>query len=292
MEILPERLGDWLSACLRRQPPRARLVAAGGALSVRGRGVRQVFPEAKLVFLIVGNWELAWGGRREQLTAGDLWLVAAGTHHAERCLPPGPIRVLALFCAGDDLRIHLAEVVPPLTAQPLVQAVWPAARGRLISQLIALLATDDLPAASAQRTRDLLFDRLRAVARLPCQPIARAGGTLVLTAGRRLIEERHADPGFTIARLARDLHLHPASLARAWRRLAGTGPAVELAHRRLHTAQELLRTTALPIAEIARRSGYARHDSFTRHFRARTGQSPESWRVLGVLREEVGAPPP
>ena len=54
---------------------------------------------------------------------------------------------------------------------------------------------------------------------------------------------------------------------------------------RLDRAQELLRTTGLPVAEVAAACGYARPAHFAALFRARTGLTMSAWRGRPAKRE-------
>lgn len=99
---------------------------------------------------------------------------------------------------------------------------------------------------------------------------------------RRLVAQR-PDAAWTVDVLAQAFHLSPSSLRR---RLAeaeiGAGALVREV--RLETGLQLLQTTALPVGEVARRSGYDSHSRFSAAFRARFGFAPS------VLRGGEGAP--
>lgn len=77
--------------------------------------------------------------------------------------------------------------------------------------------------------------------------------------------------------LARDLRLSPATLRRRLR-AEGQGYAAIRAEIRLMQARTLLRDTALSVAEIAARLGYAEPSAFHRAFLKLAGQSPAAWR--------------
>jgi len=85
------------------------------------------------------------------------------------------------------------------------------------------------------------------------------------------------------AHLAEDLSLEgmagvaamsASHFARAFRAATGSSPLQFVIAERLETALVLLRTTRLPIAEIAHRVGYADGPRFARHFRRRFGATP------------------
>ena len=71
----------------------------------------------------------------------------------------------------------------------------------------------------------------------------------------------------------------PASTsARAFQRSVGEPPLAYVARRRIETAKTLLRSSALPVADIAARSGFASASYFSTAFRRHTGHSPSEYR--------------
>lgn len=78
--------------------------------------------------------------------------------------------------------------------------------------------------------------------------------------------------------LARALDLSPERARHAVRESCGTGFARLLAEERLATAAQLLRHTDLPVAEVARRSGFGSVAHFHARFRARWRTTPAALR--------------
>ena len=68
-------------------------------------------------------------------------------------------------------------------------------------------------------------------------------------------------------------------LQRVFAEIAGTGFREELAAIRMDAAAELLETTPLPIADIARRVGYRQSAQFAKAFRAHRGVLPSIYRA-------------
>ena len=52
----------------------------------------------------------------------------------------------------------------------------------------------------------------------------------------------------------------------------------------MHLAEELLATTDLGVAVVARRVGYDAEEAFSRAFKRMYGQSPAAWRAAHRLR--------
>jgi AraC family transcriptional activator FtrA len=67
-------------------------------------------------------------------------------------------------------------------------------------------------------------------------------------------------------------------LTRTFHQRLGLSPAAWLAKARLGKALSLLRETTLPVAEVARQSGYASTHTLARQVRAETGKSPRAAR--------------
>jgi len=94
------------------------------------------------------------------------------------------------------------------------------------------------------------------------------------------LASRH-DERLRIGDLARDAGVHPVHLIRSFQRFFGRTPGQYLRERRLEAAAVLLRTTDLPIVDVALRAGFADQSHFTRAFRGRLGVAP------GAFRREV-----
>ena len=71
----------------------------------------------------------------------------------------------------------------------------------------------------------------------------------------------------------------PSRLSRAFVRAAGVPPSLYLKAQCLARAQELLRTTALSLNDIACRSGFGTPVTFFRAFRRATGETPAMYRL-------------
>ncbi|WP_296223695.1 AraC family transcriptional regulator [Ralstonia sp. UBA689] len=91
------------------------------------------------------------------------------------------------------------------------------------------------------------------------------------------IEQRYAEP-LTADALAAEVGLSARRLATLFRAEYGTTLHARLAEVRLRHALSLLEATALPIAEIAARTGYYDQSALTRHLKAAHGVTPAAVR--------------
>ena len=109
----------------------------------------------------------------------------------------------------------------------------------------------------------------------------------VSTPGRRgallaeatlVMEQRHEDPALCLDDVAHAIATSSRQLQRVFGELAGSAFREELAAIRMQHGAELLLTTDLPVAEIARRVGYRQAAQFAKAFRRHHGESPSGLR--------------
>ena len=81
-----------------------------------------------------------------------------------------------------------------------------------------------------------------------------------------------------VEELAQVAHLSPSRLSALFRQHYGISLIKWRDHIRMQKAKELIRLTALPIAEIATKVGYADPLYFSRRFRSHTGVAPSEFR--------------
>ncbi len=92
-----------------------------------------------------------------------------------------------------------------------------------------------------------------------------------------IIRSDHADPP-GVADIARQVGLSSFQLNRRLKGLLGITARQLLTKTRIDTASRLLRTTDLPISDVALRSGYFDQSAFTRQFRRSVGLTPRQYR--------------
>jgi transcriptional regulator GlxA family with amidase domain len=94
----------------------------------------------------------------------------------------------------------------------------------------------------------------------------------------------HLDRPLTIATLAGRANLTERTLIRRFRAATGTAPMTWLRNIRLDHARSLLETTALPIDQIAERSGLGSPANLRHHFTRTVGVSPSTYRRVFSTR--------
>jgi AraC family transcriptional regulator len=93
----------------------------------------------------------------------------------------------------------------------------------------------------------------------------------------RLLESTYHRP-HSIVDLAHRAGISPFQLVRTFKRVTGTTPHQFILRMRLRAAARLLRTTALPVTEIAYAVGFEDLSNFIHSFRAEFGMSPSAYR--------------
>jgi AraC family transcriptional regulator len=175
----------------------------------------------------------------------------------------------------------MTEAVPNVAIATLNPELSAVLRG-LLADALSTLAQDPSGAGrSIRRAADLLARGAEI-----SDPIA-AGG---LAPWQCKLVEAHIAANLD-GRLSRQLlaglvRLSGSHFARAFKASFGCAPHAYLVARRVAHAKDLLRTTGLPLCEIALICGMADQAHFSSVFRRSAGQSPSAW------RRRHRAPPP
>jgi AraC-like DNA-binding protein len=104
----------------------------------------------------------------------------------------------------------------------------------------------------------------------------------------------HTEPErrWTVAELAAGAAVSRSLLDDRFRQILGRSPIRYLTEWRMHLAEELLVTTDLTVAAVARRVGYDSEEAFSRAFKRARGQSPSHWRsARSAVSEAAGSTP-
>lgn len=189
---------------------------------------------------MIGSIDSYWCLFRSKLVTGD--------GHKVEILWPG-----ALVC-----RTHFRRLVPSEVRQARERMIrirslhsQPAAANRLaaVALLLEQLALWASP-ESSQKTNDSI------------------------AAFRAQIEERADDPTCSLATLARAINRHPDGLSRRFSTAYGLSPVKYRTNLRLTRARELIQTTSLGIAEVAKVVGFTNPAYFSRLFFRHFGCRP------------------
>jgi AraC-like DNA-binding protein len=269
--------------------------------------------ERLILFHVVATgrcWVSLAGGERYWASAGEVMVLPYGdayTMGGAEPAEPVPITSVLALPPWEEMPIvrhgeggSRTDVVcgflhsedplfdPGLRALPPVFVVRPPPPGPARSWLEASVAYA-LEESSGNRRRVvstklpelLLIEVLRLHLAKP--PVAERGWLAalrdpVLAPAMALI---HTAPErkWTVAELAAEVAVSRSSLDSRFREFVGRSPIRYLTEWRMHMAEELLTTTEITIAAIARRVGYDSEEAFSRAFKRAHGRSPSLWRA-------------
>ena len=91
--------------------------------------------------------------------------------------------------------------------------------------------------------------------------------------------EKHLGDSIQIGDLARTVSLSPYHFARMFKQAVGQSPHLYLTARRIRRAEEMLRSSELPLVEIAACVGFQTQAHFTGVFRRHAGVTPRAYRL-------------
>ncbi|MFY0731401.1 AraC family transcriptional regulator [Pseudomonas sp. NFX15] len=228
---------------------------------------------AQLVFGLSGALDFEVDGRGSQVVQQSFVVIPSGAHHA--CGSPNGSRCLVLDVPSEQ---WVAESLGE-HAEPSQRLLGNAGRLTLDagqSQLVSWLANS--PVADpliAQQGAVLLLASLN-----HARPEAVGSRRLPYAALNAHIDQYAAYP-LQVADLARVAGLSSARLHARFVAECGQTPMDYIRSRRLHIAVGLLRTTLLPIGEVASRVGYSSQSAFAAAVLREFGASP------GKLRREA-----
>lgn len=85
--------------------------------------------------------------------------------------------------------------------------------------------------------------------------------------------------GCSIEEVANECAISRSHFSRAFKNATGLPPHDWLRREKMRRAEELLRTTRLPISRVAQECGFSDQSYFTRVFRQSNGLSPRQWQM-------------
>jgi AraC family transcriptional regulator len=227
-----------------------------------------------------GRW------RRYDVGPGELCVVGAGAAPSELCWQSqGRARtldVIDLYIDPAALRIeHAAR--SPLQLEP----EWRVLRDPLLTQLLLEVAgaldepqsAEDVFGDLATTLFALQLGRKHGVAS-PASALRRAGlSPFALRRVREHVASRLAS-AIRLEQLASLAGLSPFHFSRAFKASTGLSPHAYVLRCRIDEAKRLLAGSNLPVAEIARRTGFSGAGQLSTRFRACTGSTPTAFRRL------------
>jgi AraC-like DNA-binding protein len=227
------------------------------------------------------------------ISRGDVYVMAAGSDHAFTQGEKLALRAIhfgrAMF---DDPTWTALASVPGL--QQLVLNRAKSHRLHLVPDAYAPVASEvgelwtewwsDTP-ASAILVHAILLHVLIRLARLasgerppaPRRPAPDRHREEIVAAAVGTVDQ-HYSAALRVSQLASSAHLSPDRFSEIFGSIMGRTPRDYIRHVRLEHAKRLLLTSALPVSEVARVTGFRDSPYFARAFRAAIGLSPRAFR--------------
>lgn len=220
--------------------------------------------------LLDGGYEENILLRRQNSVPGDLLFCPAQAQHSQRFGERGALKLL--LSPSPSVLEHLQECgLRPDQAPHLHGAAHALFIG---TRLQAELNLSD--AFSSLAITGLALELMASVVRHGA--VRRGGPPPWLRRIKDALDEDHRERAPTLAELAHEARHHPTHVAREFRRHYGRGIGAYLRGQRSEQAAHLLRSTTMPLTEIALTCGYAGSSQLSRAFRAVFGVTPSAYR--------------
>ena len=228
-----------------------------------------------LAVTLRGRWDSVIGGRRAESTPGSVLTEPAGDRHSNRFADSG---ARILIVQPDVARAR--ELFPH---DRLLDDVhhFPCAETTALARRLQI-EVNHRDAVSPIAIEGLSLEILASASRAHGRIGIERGAASV----KRAVEYVHAHclRAPTVKDVADAAGVHPAHLARGFRREMGVSLARYLRQLRIQWAAEQLASTTLPIAEIATAAGFVDQSHFSRQFRQRLNASPAEFRRRSAER--------
>lgn len=245
----------------------------GGKFISAGKGMHgtRTRPETELVLVASGALGIRVGRRGYDLGPGQFLVMPAGVEHGGT--KPYP----------RDLSFYWLHMMP----DPARERNLPAS-GTATRPDAAFFWCDALLNEQRVPDNERICDRILALLFCEISRAAEPGGAggaasarnvdLLASAARRRMRMEFRTPGCSTASIARGLGCNPDYLGRVYRAAFGETAMDTIERLRLGHCENLLRTTDMTIAEIARDAGYSDPAYFRRRFAMRHSVPPRAWR--------------
>lgn len=93
-----------------------------------------------------------------------------------------------------------------------------------------------------------------------------------------MIQRRFSEPGLTVSSIAEEVGMSDSKLSLEFKRIYQETPLECITQSRMNRAQRLLRTTEMPVKDIATECGYYDISAFNRRFKSYSGCTPQQFR--------------
>jgi AraC family transcriptional regulator len=228
-------------------------------------------PNARFVFVLAGTFTEDYAGRQRECREGTTLFRPPREPHSE-VFGPKPVVSISVDL-GPKWFDHLRDCDLPLSRSVSIRTGSAVGFG---TKLDAEMTMND--SASRLAIEAILFEAAVAASRAPeATGDGRSPQWL-----RRAVDFLHAAHGGspTLADVSRVAAVHPAHLARVFRRVYGCSVGTHMRRIRIEAARSLLAASNAPLADIAMATGFTDQSHLCRVFKQFVGVTPGHYRVL------------
>ncbi|MDJ0709021.1 MAG: AraC family transcriptional regulator [Woeseiaceae bacterium] len=228
------------------------------------------------------------GERTEYLGPGDLIFLGPGVDHVLSSDPPegkGSGARTLLLCGYCDFVAEtptpLLDVIPDLTVVRNEELVrHPFLKGTFDQLSAEYMARGPGSELIVNKLTEVVLVELIRInfCREEGSPFLMALNDKSVSKALHQLHER-PEKNWTIGELAQSSNSSRAAFAKRFKDLVGETVFQYLTSLRMQRAKALLRDTALPVYEIAQRSGYESDLAFAKAFKKQVGQTPRQFRM-------------
>ena len=229
---------------------------------------------ARLVFVIAGRFTERFDGRHRECRSGTVLFRPPAELHSEVYGP-------AVTSISVDLAPRWVEQLRNYdVALPGPASVQTERGAGLAVRLDAEMTMND--SVSRLGIEAILFEAAVAAARARTAAEDRRSPPWL----RRAVDLLQAEQArsLTLLEVSRAAGVHPAHLARVFRRVYGCSVGAYVRRARIERARDLLTASSAPLSEIALTAGFADQSHFCRTFKACVGVSPGRYRLTSRAR--------
>lgn len=231
----------------------------------------------ELVYYLSGKGEVNYLGEKHDYAADTVSIVEPQTKHDEASDAPTNVYIV-LFSVSPKLR--LGNLFLPLKAD---------AAAEVKAELDRVYAEYGSKRPYARQMVNALMELalLRLLREYGDNGKSPAFLSDCAATAKQYIKE-HSGENLDFVRLAQSLGYSYHRFRHIFKEVTGITPSGYLLEQRLSRAKELLETTELPVAEIARQTGFSSQQYFINFFRAHVGASPARYRHIFKIDNPIG----
>ena len=226
----------------------------------------------KFYYITEGECELIIEGRKLHPKKGELYLIPEGCIHSYRLIPGHHLKKHWFHFKAD---IGQTPLFTYIKTEPFIKVEDP----EKIESLFQIINQPEDDLSSALKIKSAMIELVRYFmdqnSRMEFNSCK--GELYELTEVIKYMEE-HMQQDLTLDQLATVAHLHPNYLVRKFKTYFGYPPVKYMNMIRLNKAKEMLRSTQLPVMEVARAVGFHDISYFSNQFKRQFGLSPNAYK--------------